>query len=198
MTMTRTTQTLGYSASASLVARSANGLRTDQARLVGVAVAVAAVGGATLTGILTPTAALIAAGASALMASALLLHSADLAAARDDATDRLIELDAFAPAGSDPRVAETVNRRRRCLVAARNRLALASAVRRDARRGRGLVAPPPAARLLAECPLLAARIAEELECDQADERLVIEVTRMLSAGAPEWDRLDRIEHLIDQ
>lgn len=198
MATSHANRVLGYPASVSAVAENDNRLRTERARLLGLALAGAALGAAAWTGMIAATAALVAGGAAALAAAGLLLRSAQLAAARDEATDRLIELDAFASTVTDPRVTATVQRRRRCLVTARNRLALASAVRRDARRATALVAPPPAARLLTACPALAARIAEELECDQADERLVIEVSRMLSAGAPEWDRLDRIEHLIDQ
>jgi hypothetical protein len=192
MTTSHNTTISGYPASVSAVADNDHRLRIERARLAGLAFAAVLLAASMWSGAIAPKAALVAGGAAALAAVALIFHSAQLAAARDEATDRLIELDAFAPTNTDSRVTATVQRRRRCLVGARNRLALAAAVRRDARRTRGLVAPPPAARLLTECPVLAARIAEELECDQADERLVIEVSRMLSAGAPEWDRLDRI------
>lgn len=191
------TPILGYPATASVVAQAQDRLRQDWSRLIGLAAAAVGLTAAAGGGLLTPAAALIAGGADALLAAVLLVHIAGLASARAEATDRLIELDAFAPATPDPRVASTVQRRRRCLMAARNRLSLASAVRRDVRRASGIVPPPPAARLLASCPVLAARIAAELECDQADERVVIEVSRLLAAGAADEARLDRIEALID-
>ena len=188
----------GYRATVSALTNAQQGLQRDTAQMAGlvfagVVVAAAAwIGAVSLLGALS---ALALAGAATVAAG---VHAAHLSATRDEAADRLIELGDFASGAQDPQIEAVVSRRRRCLTTARNRLTLASAVRRDARPAGPFSPSPPAARVLASCPSLAERIAEELECDQADERVVIEVNRLLSSGAAEWDRLDRIERLIDQ
>ncbi len=186
----------GYRATATTIADTEHRMQLEFAHLAGLGIVAFGLALATAGGLISFWTASIVAVLTAVGGVFVASQMAGLAATRAEAADRLIELDAFSAGSSDPAVARAVGRRRSYLVAARNRLALASAVRRDAHITRTLVVPPPAARVLAACPDLAEKIADELECDQADERLVIEVNRLLSAGVPDWDRLDRIERLI--
>ena len=169
-------------------------LKTAWAHVTGVMLAALALVGAAWAGTMAPDAIWLMEGAVALATTVLGFQVMHHSATRAAAADRMIELSALA-SPRDPRALAIVARRRRKLQAHRYRLSLASSVRRGARTPGRLSPNPPNATVLRHHPSLAEQIAAALERHDADERLVIEVARLLSSGGPDWERFRRIERL---
>jgi hypothetical protein len=133
----------------------------------------------------------VAAGLLAVISGAGLLAQRER---RRAALDRLVELEPLAPPPA--RIAEIVGRHRAHLVAARNRCALARAVRSSVDDRRVARLGSPGARALAREPELASRVAGRLESDGQGHMLAIAVERLLRSGGDSGVALDRVRRLV--